>query len=515
MHLLNTDVLLERFLKENIPVSHHESGLGHELSGFRYLAENEEEDPSFLYICPAEMHLTARSAASFCCGDWSEEELPANTEYFLCRSIPERELINLLERIFSEHRSIEERVHIAEASASPLFELCEAAVDYFHAVCYYHDEHFFLRAYDRRKPPEGDPAFVYSAQYKSYMQSPAILDELRVNPFYQQTFKKEGPQLWIDSLTGNRCIYVNQFHTNRYLGRLIITVDDITPGIAHAAEYFSAAFHSAVAGEFISGTSASDPMSFLLRSYVEKESIPDQMISDAASAVGWPMNGRYICGMIRFYKNQVNNYMIFGICTSIQNIIPGCRMHYRGNRIFLLINLSVSGFSPADIRMKVSEQIRESLLKAALSDPFRELNDFPLYMQQASACLDYMNETNMTDWFCEYRQIAIPLWMHKGTAALPEDLLIAAGLKELMRYDSENSTSLYKTLEAYLVNERKPVLTSQALHIHRSSLPARLEKITEITGYNLNSPKTRLHLLMSFALMKERGKKSPSGRLEY
>ena len=506
MRLLNTDVLYEWLRDKDIDVSHHARGLGHEFSGYRYLTEKEEEDPSILYICPSETRLTAKSSAAFYCGDWSSEELPGETDYFLCRSIPERVLINLLETVFSEFRMTEEKVRIAQASASPLFGLCEAAVDYFQTLCYYHDEHFFLRAYDRRVPIDDDPAFVYSAQYKSYLQSPAILDELRINPEFQNTFKAEGPRLWVDPMTDQRCVYVNQFHANRYMGRLIILKDAMTPGTAHAAEYFSAAFHGAVSEELISGSAKGDPLAFLLRSYAEKESIRDQMISDAAASSGWPLTGRYVCGMIRFYKNQVNQYMIFGICASIQDIIPGCRMHCRGNRIYLLINLLVSGFTPADIRMKMSEQIRESLLKAALSDPFEALTDFPLYMQQASACLDYMNESNRTDWFCEYRQIAIQLWLHKGTGFLPEEVLIAPGLKKLQLYDQKYGTSLYETLETYIKKERKPVAASHALHIHRTSLPARREKIIEITGYDLDSPGTRLHLLMSFSLLRENGK---------
>ncbi len=504
MHLLNTDVLYEKLSENNVPVRFHREGLGQECLHFRYLSEEEEEDPYCLYICPSEEHLTAKTSAAIYCGPWNEEELPAETEYFLCGDISERQLVNLLGRIFEECTGIEERIRLAQTSASPLFEICEAAVDYFHADCYLHDEHFFLRAYDRRAGIDAKPEFIYSGQYKSYMQAPAILDELRVNPEYRRTFKTKGPQLWVDSLTGNRCVYENQFHLDLYLGRFIIQLDNLTPGIANAVEFFSTALRGSISQEMVFGNSPADPISYLIRSFAENENITPKMTTAAASSAGWPLFGRYICGMIRFYKNQVNNYMLFGISASIQDIIPGCRMYSRGNRIYMIINLEVAGLKPADIRMRMSEQIRESLLKAALSDAFQDLSDFPMYMQQANACLDYMNETNMTDWFCEFRQIAIPFWLRKGTNVIPDDAIIAAGLRKLQQYDAENDSFLYKTLEAYIINERSPVITSRVLHIHRSSLPHRLEKIKEITGYNLNSAKTRLHLLMSFALLKEK-----------
>ena len=290
---------------------------------------------------------------------------------------------------------------------------------------------------------------------------------------------------------------------NRYLGRFIIELEVFTPGLSHAAEFFSSAMNSAISRELLSGTAGSDPIASLLKNFADNERITREMTAESALLAGWPSRGRFACAMIRFYQNQINKFMIYGICNSIRTILPGCRLYHRGNRIYLLINLEIGSLTPADVRMKLSEQIRESLLKAALSDTFRELSAFPKYMQQAVACLDYMIENSMTDWFCEYRQVAIPYWLRKGADTLPADSLIAAGLLDLKRYDEENSTSLFKTLEAYLVNERSPVLTSKALHIHRSTLPHRLEKITELTGYNLNSPKTRLHLLMSFMYLKE------------
>ena len=503
MHLLNRHVLYETLQEKGINVRHHRKGVEKDYTGCRYLTENTVEDPEYLYICPYENRLTAKSSDALYCGPWKEEDLPSDTDYFLCKDLPERQLVNLMEEVFSEYRSMEERVRLAQASVSPLFELCEAIAAYFHVAVFFHDEHFLLRAYDRRLDLDDHPAFVYSSQYKTYVQAPSVLDDFRVNPEYRRTLKTQGVQFWVDPTSDHCCIYANQFYMNRYLGRLIIEKESFTPGLAHAAEYFSSAIHSALSQELVSGT-ATDPISFLLRSYAEKEVITKEAAANAAASAGWPENGRYVASTIRFYKNQINAYMIYGICTSIQNILPGCRMYHRGNRIYMLINLEIGNLTPADIRMKLAEQIRESLLKASLSDTFHELSDFPMYMQQAVVCLDYIVENQKTEWFCEYRQVAASVWLRKGSGILPEDVLIAPGLRELQHFDSENGSALYETLKAYIVNERSPVATSKALHIHRSTLPHRLEKIQELTGYNLNSARTRLHLLMSFLYLNEK-----------
>ena len=506
MHLINTDVLYEKFSVMDIPVYFRRKGIPHELKGYRFYSEGMEEDPSYLYICPFEDQQFTQKAAAIYCGSWpihELQEMPDLPEFFVSPSVPERRLINILEEIFEDARGIEEKVRLAQISASPLFEICEAAVDWFHADCFIHDDQFFIRAYDRRIDIASNPEFVYSRQYKAYIQAPEILNDFRVDPAYERTLKKTGLQLWVDTTTDVRCLYINQFRYNEYLGRMIIRLTELTAGFSYAAEYFNQAIITALSAESVSGSAVADPLSHLLQNFAENEAVTEKLTTDAAEAAGWPLTGRFLCGMIRFYKNQLNTYMIRSVCLSIREKIPGCSLHYSGNRIYILVNINASRLSASDIRMKMAEQIRESLLKAALSDPFSSLKDFPLYMQQANACLDYMVQTNMTDWFCEFRQIAVPFWLRNGASALSEDAVIAAGLRELQQFDRENDTDLYDTLKVYLVSERNVTLTSQVLHIHRSTLPHRLERIREITGYNLNSAKTRLHLLMSFALLRD------------
>lgn len=76
----------------------------------------------------------------------------------------------------------------------------------------------------------------------------------------------------------------------------------------------------------------------------------------------------------------------------------------------------------------------------------------------------------------------------------------------LRDYDEKNHTDFYETLKVYLEQERSYAATSKALNLHRNTLLYRVERIGELTGLELDSPETRLHLRISFAMEDVAGK---------
>ena len=68
----------------------------------------------------------------------------------------------------------------------------------------------------------------------------------------------------------------------------------------------------------------------------------------------------------------------------------------------------------------------------------------------------------------------------------------------LSAYDEKHGSELSATLREFLRNNCGYVATAQALHIHRSTLLYRLERITELTGIDLEDDQTRLLLQLTF-----------------
>ena len=84
---------------------------------------------------------------------------------------------------------------------------------------------------------------------------------------------------------------------------------------------------------------------------------------------------------------------------------------------------------------------------------------------------------------------------------IPPQHVCLGGLQELIDYDQKNETELYKTLKAYLRNERNAVHTAKELFIHRSTLFYRLDRIKELIHIDLDDPSTRLYVNISYRIL--------------
>lgn len=75
-------------------------------------------------------------------------------------------------------------------------------------------------------------------------------------------------------------------------------------------------------------------------------------------------------------------------------------------------------------------------------------------------------------------------------------------LGKLIDYDESGNTELTKTLYTYLECSGNGTETAEKLFIHRNTLHYRIEKIEQITGYDLNSYEMISNLVMAFKIKK-------------
>ncbi len=70
-------------------------------------------------------------------------------------------------------------------------------------------------------------------------------------------------------------------------------------------------------------------------------------------------------------------------------------------------------------------------------------------------------------------------------------------LGTLAAYDERKHTELVKTLIQYLQHGGGYEATSRALSVHRSTLKYRLQRIRELTGFDLGDPETHFNLQLA------------------
>lgn len=73
-------------------------------------------------------------------------------------------------------------------------------------------------------------------------------------------------------------------------------------------------------------------------------------------------------------------------------------------------------------------------------------------------------------------------------------------LGDLLAYDADHGTELVHTLQVLFDENTNLSQTARALFVHRNTLTYRLQRITEISGYDLNDAETRLALQLALKL---------------
>ena len=126
-------------------------------------------------------------------------------------------------------------------------------------------------------------------------------------------------------------------------------------------------------------------------------------------------------------------------------------------------------------------------------------SELPRSWREAQLALRLRNGDNVgeTDRATVYADLGV----FRMFASLPdlEDVedFATRWLRPLISYDATKSTELVQTLTRYLNHGGHYEATARALSIHRSTLKYRLQRIRELSGYDLNDPETHFNLQLA------------------
>lgn len=136
---------------------------------------------------------------------------------------------------------------------------------------------------------------------------------------------------------------------------------------------------------------------------------------------------------------------------------------------------------------------------AGYSELFGNLTDVPVYAHQAAAGCRFSMQIGSPVFFPDH-QTEIVLKNMKSRFFFPSNYTHPL-LKQLSDYDRQYNTELTISLITFVRNYCNLASAANELCIHRNSLAYRLERIKEISGYDLNSYELRYDLLLSTMLL--------------
>lgn len=178
----------------------------------------------------------------------------------------------------------------------------------------------------------------------------------------------------------------------------------------------------------------------------------------------------------------------------LSSMVPGTVVTTYESYIIILVNERLGKENHST--EKIQELAALESWAVGVSYPFANLKELYQGYNQALLALGFAQEAGtvrpchdcMPEYICQL--------VRSQTAS---DLSHPA-LAILEAYDQENGTQLMETLEMYLLCERGQKQTSAMLSVHRNSVFYRLNQIQALCELNLEDPKTRLQLMLSFLL---------------
>ncbi|WP_290995738.1 helix-turn-helix domain-containing protein [Gordonibacter sp.] len=222
-------------------------------------------------------------------------------------------------------------------------------------------------------------------------------------------------------------------------------------------------------------------------------------------AFGFPHCGNYACAIVDL--NTYGSYKTIPLqqnCAIIEGMGEGYLTVQHESDVFVLADLSRCKPALPEFFQKVVKYYSAYPMQIGVSFPFSDLLQVGKYVQQAKAALELGAEAHpsrKTHWFTD---VAATYILLHGTERLPARMLCSPGVLELQKQSDSGGVDYLETLTSYIENLYNASLTAKALHIHRSTLQYRLERIAAITELNLEDPDDRLYLEFSLALLRQR-----------
>lgn len=430
----------------------------------------------------------------------TDAPIHGRAEHLTISGLPREKILDLLEQVFYELQDAERRIWQLPGQEPTLDDLCALGEELFGNPVLVHDSWFMILARSRRT---ADYLPLNDQPWEQIPQE--ILEEFSTDPEYQATYHRQGAQLWLDSHAGRvsyRTIYVNLYENEAYQGRLLIM------GILRPLRRRDFALAELLARQAL----------LLLRIQGERSARNrsiDAILLDILH--GTYTNMAEYSAMLRTLRWSADDSFLC-ICLGQQDAIPpgvstvmlrrelmlaypGSYLISQKERYCVVVNLSRTSGSAADLQRTLSPLCRDFCQYAGVSSPVEGIDALPVAHIQAEAALAQAFHRRDANWTVPFSACALDYMLaHLNTSMEPRQLA-APQLLELQRHDQAHGTQYFETLRVYLLHERDISRTAAALIIHRTTLTYRLQKLRGLLRMNLDEPDVRLYLLLSLRLL--------------
>ena len=332
-----------------------------------------------------------------------------------------------------------------------------------------------------------------------------ILNDFKVNEDYLVTMHTTGPCVFPAETFGYAILYQNLWYNKKYRGRICVNEIKrrIRPGDFYLLDFFSGIVLEVLkAGEGLVMNHAMS-LSRVLFQMLEGEQEDMQALDRALLQYGWTAKDDYFCVCFFSEERDIHTNSVQYFCSRLMDHFPdSCAFLYE-KCVVMLVNSTLSDMNPGSFGNRIAVMLREGLMKAGISALSSDLQMFPLYYEQAVCAYETGQKINDTFWSYRFEDYQMDFVLENALEKLPASLLCSPEILRLREYDATHTAELSRTLKIYLEQDRNLARTAEILQIHRSTLLYRIGRIKEMTGLELEEPREKFRLLLSYYLIEQ------------
>lgn len=410
--------------------------------------------------------------------------------------------LEMVQDTFLQYSEWDFKMQRALNGPHPLDDILKASIPIFRNPMFIHDQHFFILS-----DPSHQPEMSKWAKDKRTgrtMVNMETINDFRTDHEYLEGLKTHTPQMFSANETGYRILYRNLWNKNQYIGRVLIdeVSEPLHPGDFHALEYMGLLLEYYIRDRRLVRLNNEDTTEEFFKKMIRRENIEEREIARHLNLLNWKLRDRYLCLRMRTEHEDFNQISADAMLSQIENNAPQSRAFFNDDGITVVVNLSYTHMTAADVVQGLAILIRDSLLKIGVSTQVRDFRDLPFIYRQAKIALEFGLASKSMLWYFYFDDYMLDYLIESGAKMIPSRLICTESLRKLKKFDEDNNSELYHTLEVYLNLQENVLRTSKELFIHRSTLSYRLGRIQKIINVNLEDPKEKLKLLISYYMMK-------------
>lgn len=505
---LSTSILAHR-LKAKFTLQ-NKKALSDELHLERVLfyTEGDEMQSHKIYICTQEQVqesevIVPEKAVLFCIGKIRTRNTGKNGQVFqLIDPISPYLLFNEIQRLFDYYDQWDQRLYELSNKEDGLQEMLDESFRIFRNPMVVNSGDYFVIAYSSvidSRPElsslvDPDAVFEYNKEYGSTKQ-------------HKNHLKEKKKYFFMDSMNGGRSLCVNIFEQDRCAYRVTMTENlrrfEPYDGalLEYLAKYIKRALAKQLTFQADMGYRLDRVISDVLIHAEQDLSVTEQLFSE----FGWLPAHRFLCITLKMAALDLENMTVRFVCSHMEKMLGNsCAFQYENN-ITIFVNLTRMGGDVEDALEKIVYFLRDSFLKAGISNEFTGFSYLREYYRQSVIALEVGSRRAPFKWIHRFDDIALSYLLEQSRGELPAELVCCRKIMELKAFDKSRHTDYYNTLKLYVKNHLNAVQTARLLYIHRSTFLYRMEKIKEIVHLNLDDYDTLLYVMMTFRMMEQEG----------